>query len=140
MFQASRQGFVSSISSQRCCQQAFRFRKGPTSLGTRRGQTVPERTYASAPFHDAHGTTKIEKILLDNIKAAGPITFASYMQMCLSHPTHGYYANPYNPIFGARGDFITSPEISQVFGEIACRCMATLAVDAGGAGQEAAID
>jgi hypothetical protein len=25
---------------------------------------------------------------------------------------------PSNPVFGARGDFITSPEISQVFGEV----------------------
>jgi NADH dehydrogenase [ubiquinone] 1 alpha subcomplex assembly factor 7 len=40
------------------------------------------------------------------------------MQLCLSHPKHGYYINPSNPVFGSRGDFITSPEISQVFGEV----------------------
>lgn len=40
------------------------------------------------------------------------------MQQCLSHPTHGYYTSPDNKVFGARGDFITSPEISQVFGEV----------------------
>lgn len=38
------------------------------------------------------------------------------MQMCLSHPVEGYYMKG-EPI-GARGDFITSPEISQVFGEV----------------------
>lgn len=43
------------------------------------------------------------------------------MQMCLAHPTEGYYMNPTNPIFGARGDFTTSPEISQVFGEVSCK-------------------
>ena len=40
------------------------------------------------------------------------------MQLCLGHPTHGYYTNPEHPVFGTRGDFITSPEISQVFGEV----------------------
>lgn len=40
------------------------------------------------------------------------------MQMCLSHPTDGYYMKTDRPVFGERGDFTTSPEISQVFGEV----------------------
>lgn len=78
--------------------------------------------------------TKVEKIILDNIKvslaslcsflfltvqkATGPLSFSTYMQLCLSHPTHGYYMNSSNKVFGSGGDFITSPEISQVFGEV----------------------
>ncbi|KAI0322135.1 S-adenosyl-L-methionine-dependent methyltransferase [Amylostereum chailletii] len=62
--------------------------------------------------------TPVEKILLDSVKANGPISFATYMQLCLSHPTEGYYMNPENAIFGTHGDFITSPDISQVFGQL----------------------
>jgi NADH dehydrogenase [ubiquinone] 1 alpha subcomplex assembly factor 7 len=50
------------------------------------------------------------------IAVAGPMPVAEYMALCLFDPAHGYYTT-HDP-FGARGDFITAPEVSQMFGEL----------------------
>src|SRR6185503_12799462 len=49
------------------------------------------------------------------IAAQGPVSIAEFMTMALHDPQGGYYAT--RDPFGAAGDFITAPEISQMFGE-----------------------
>ncbi|MGB3042036.1 MAG: SAM-dependent methyltransferase [Xanthobacteraceae bacterium] len=50
------------------------------------------------------------------IATAGPMPVWRYMQLCLTHPRYGYYI-AHDPL-GREGDFITAPEVSQMFGEL----------------------
>ncbi|KZM49640.1 class I SAM-dependent methyltransferase [Labrenzia sp. OB1] len=57
------------------------------------------------------------------ISAEGPLSVADYMAICLGDPEAGYYTT--REPFGATGDFITAPEVSQMFGElIGASCLA----------------
>jgi NADH dehydrogenase [ubiquinone] 1 alpha subcomplex assembly factor 7 len=58
----------------------------------------------------------LEAEIRRRIKIGGPMPVAEYMALCLCDPKHGYYTT-HDP-FGARGDFITAPEVSQMFGEL----------------------
>lgn len=54
--------------------------------------------------------------LAREIALTGPMTVADYVTRCLHDPKGGYYAS--RPSLGERGDFITAPLVSQMFGEL----------------------
>lgn len=67
--------------------------------------------------------------LARRIAAEGPMRLSDYMAACLLDPAHGYYAT--RDPFGAAGDFVTAPEISQMFGEMLGLMLAQVWLDQG---------
>ena len=73
--------------------------------------------------------TPLTKIILSQIERFGLMPVSEYMTLCLLHPEYGYYIT--RDALGAKGDFITAPEISQMFGELLGLSLAQAWVDQG---------
>ena len=59
---------------------------------------------------------KIKTILNEEIRKRGYISISRFMEISLSDPKEGYYVNQ-KPL-GKAGDFITAPDMTQIFGEV----------------------
>ncbi len=71
----------------------------------------------------------LKPILIDRIRAVGPMRISDFMSECLMHPQYGYYAT--RDPFGTEGDFTTAPEMSQMFGELLGLSLAQAWMDQG---------
>lgn len=63
---------------------------------------------------------ELTTLIVNEIAAKGPITFARYMELALYAPGLGYYSAGAQK-FGEEGDFVTAPEISPLFAQCLAR-------------------
>jgi SAM-dependent MidA family methyltransferase len=68
---------------------------------------------------DSTDNAALKAIILDRIRAAGPISFAEFYELAMYHPRHGYYF-ACDPTL----DFQSSPNVHPVFGACIARQLA----------------
>jgi SAM-dependent MidA family methyltransferase len=96
---------------------------------------VSKRSQLPDPAPEARTISdQLRERIVAEIERDGPISFERYMELALYQPGLGYYSAGAEK-FGAGGDFVTAPELGDVF----ARCLAVPVADTlsqlGGAGE-----
>ncbi|KAF7634057.1 Protein arginine methyltransferase NDUFAF7 [Meloidogyne graminicola] len=99
--------FISQLRSS-----AFKFKKKISQI------ILPSFNYyfstATSSKKPIENENALEHFIIDKLRSTGPISVSEYMKLCVSSQ-YGYYAQKAKIFGDGEGDFITSPELTQVF-------------------------
>src|SRR5262245_63264558 len=71
----------------------------------------------------------LRRAIVAAIEAAGPLSFARFMDLCLYHPEHGYYTRGLGG--GSGRDYVTSSGLHRAYGAMVARQAAEMWRDLG---------
>lgn len=96
--------------------------------------TVDRSASEALPTPDPEAAAQSGRLvdaLVDRFGAGTTIAFDRFMEAALYHPAFGYYSTRVDP-FGERGDFVTAPEVTPLFGQTLARTAAAVQRQLGG--------
>jgi SAM-dependent MidA family methyltransferase len=93
-------------------------------------QSKPPDILPEPPDELKQHSERLLNRIVARIGRDGPISFAQYMEMALYEPGLGYYSAGLHK-FGPQGDFVTAPELGEVFGACLARQVKEIAGELG---------
>ncbi len=86
----------------------------------------PSDILPEPPEHLKRHSDRLVARIVERIRREGPISFSAYMEMALYEPGLGYYSAGLHK-FGREGDFVTAPELGDIFAACVARQISEIA-------------